>query len=245
MSENEIPFSAGKPPVEGITRSSDSRKLEIHLAYPIDSAQLINLWLLLKGVMLSTVRPEGWEAIEDKDDPAKWEPREEGARTEDLVPDSAAARAAKVRDDVLALAEKNKAGFSATAPDTAALPEDIEDLLVKDGVMEEQIGFCDEAAMQAINSRIREAHSRNTKWVSVMERLPENAKDSVDAQEYLVFPRDHGPTAFYGTRTSGKPEFYKYGAVIHGVTHYAALPAPPKQFRGAESRPIGLEDRNG
>lgn len=103
------------------------------------------------------------------------EPREEGARTEDellrkwhvgsmndalFVIDAPPRPSAEIRSQ-------------STAPDTAALPEGIEDLLL---TSETRLGgdFMPYEVYRAdINSRIREARSRKTKWVSVEERLPD------------------------------------------------------------------------
>lgn len=48
--------------------------------------------------------------------------------------------------------------------------------------------------------------------------------------EVLIWPRntpDVGATAFYGRGPTGTPEFYKHGAILDGITHYARLPGGP------------------
>lgn len=78
----------------------------------------------------------------------------------------------------------------------------------------------------------------NVYWVSIKDSFPPCSRDR-DALgvEVLVWPRDllRGPeaiggTAFYGRRATGRgyASFYKYGAVIDGITHWAYLPGGPE-----------------
>lgn len=73
---------------------------------------------------------------------------------------------------------------------------------------------------------------RWTEWFPVTGKKPLCSRDPDSlGTEVLVWPRDLpdiGATVFYGRRATGKPEFYKYGAVVHGITHYAYLPEGPK-----------------
>lgn len=65
-------------------------------------------------------------------------------------------------------------------------------------------------------------------WILASKEKPPCSNDP-DAlgPEVLVWPRADGATAFYGRRATGKPEFYRFGAVVH-VTHWMPLPYPPK-----------------
>lgn len=67
------------------------------------------------------------------------------------------------------------------------------------------------------------------KKVSKPPRLPEDHKENDLGIEYLVWPRLRmiGGTAFFGTRATGSPCFYRYGAQIHGLTHWDHLPKGP------------------
>nr|WP_249192071.1 DUF551 domain-containing protein [Burkholderia ambifaria] len=67
-------------------------------------------------------------------------------------------------------------------------------------------------------------------WISVDERLPAcNRKASSQGIEVLIWPAMESgeKTAFFGKRISMKPMFYRYGAPVHGVTHWMALPDAP------------------
>lgn len=78
-----------------------------------------------------------------------------------------------------------------------------------------------------------------SEWVSVEERLPPPGKKNELSAEFLIWPRDLefaegapvGATAYYGKRATSEPNFYKYGAVVHGVTHWRELPPPPGDAR--------------
>lgn len=61
-----------KQSVLGLSRSANPYILEIIFARPIDSDELINTWLYLKGFSPNQLRPEGWESC-DKN-PDNWEP---------------------------------------------------------------------------------------------------------------------------------------------------------------------------
>lgn len=46
----------------------------------------------------------------------------------------------------------------------------------------------------------------------------------------LVWPRgDTDGFAYYGRRVSTQPNFYMYGLVIHGVTHWQPMPKRPRR----------------
>lgn len=72
---------------------------------------------------------------------------------------------------------------------------------------------------------------RWTEWFSVTQKKPPCSRDlNALGTEVLIWPRDDGEigaTVFYGRRATGKPEFYKYGAIIHSITHWAHLPGGP------------------
>ena len=71
-----------------------------------------------------------------------------------------------------------------------------------------------------------------SEWINFPEKKPYCSRDK-DAlgTEVLIWPRPSAgnATAFYGRRVTGRPEFYKYGAVIHGVRWWKPLPMPPKE----------------
>lgn len=72
-------------------------------------------------------------------------------------------------------------------------------------------------------------------WVSVKDYKPPcSSNPDILGTEVLIWPRDishagtsDNATAFYGRRVTGRPEFYKYGAIINGITHWAYLPEGP------------------
>jgi hypothetical protein len=71
------------------------------------------------------------------------------------------------------------------------------------------------------------------RWVSIKERLPkcDNEKDSFGV-EVIVYPYigdcdSAVGTAFFGKRITCNPSFYKYGALIDGITHWQPLPKAP------------------
>ncbi len=70
-----------------------------------------------------------------------------------------------------------------------------------------------------------------TNWISVKDKLPKFPNGS--AIEVLVWPRElqegMGGTLFYGNRGMDKPGFYKFGAIVHGVTHWMPMPEPPRE----------------
>ncbi|MPV69423.1 DUF551 domain-containing protein [Burkholderia sp. BE17] len=69
-------------------------------------------------------------------------------------------------------------------------------------------------------------------WISVDEKLPTfNRKAGSLGVEVLIYPAmETGErTAFFGRRISQKPMFYRYGAPVHGVTHWMRLPEKPGQ----------------
>lgn len=72
-------------------------------------------------------------------------------------------------------------------------------------------------------------------WISVDDRLPKhNKKIYSEGVEVLVWPRPNSATgvstAFYGRRINAISSFYKYGAVIDGITHWMPLPEPPEDM---------------
>ncbi|KWH34170.1 hypothetical protein WL99_06120 [Burkholderia cepacia] len=69
-------------------------------------------------------------------------------------------------------------------------------------------------------------------WISIDEKLPTcNRKAGSLGVEVLIYPAmETGErTAFFGRRISEKPMFYRYGAPVHGVTHWLPLPEDPAQ----------------
>ncbi|MDF3115828.1 DUF551 domain-containing protein [Burkholderia semiarida] len=67
-------------------------------------------------------------------------------------------------------------------------------------------------------------------WISVDEKLPTcNRKAGTLGVEVLIYPamQTGERTAFFGRRISQKPTFYRYGAPVHGVTHWMPLPDEP------------------
>ncbi|MDR8915842.1 DUF551 domain-containing protein [Burkholderia multivorans] len=75
-------------------------------------------------------------------------------------------------------------------------------------------------------------------WISVDEKLPAcDRKAGTMGVEVLIYPAmETGErTAFFGRRISQKPMFYRYGAPVHGVTHWMPLPAAPTSDQGEKS----------
>ncbi|MDI9680433.1 DUF551 domain-containing protein [Burkholderia cenocepacia] len=67
-------------------------------------------------------------------------------------------------------------------------------------------------------------------WTKVDEKLPPyNRKIGSHGVEVLIWPAmESGErTAFFGRRISQKPMFYRYGAPVHGVTHWMPIPDAP------------------
>lgn len=66
-------------------------------------------------------------------------------------------------------------------------------------------------------------------WRSMDGVPPHDRKDGAPGKEYLIWPVPSSGerTAFFGRRLGGKARWYKYGAPVHGVTHWRPLPAPP------------------
>lgn len=80
---------------------------------------------------------------------------------------------------------------------------------------------------------------RFMEWIRVDQAKPRCKRDPDElGVEVLIWPRnlpygsadDVGSTAFYGRRATGKPTFYKYGAEIHGITHWAYMPDGPTEL---------------
>ena len=82
------------------------------------------------------------------------------------------------------------------------------------------------------------------RWIKVREAKPPCSRDK-DAlgTPVLIWPRNPQPEqggvdghAYYGRRATGLPRFYKYGAVIYGVTHWMPLPEGPKREGSGANR---------
>ncbi|MDN7545062.1 DUF551 domain-containing protein [Burkholderia cenocepacia] len=76
--------------------------------------------------------------------------------------------------------------------------------------------------------------STGTEWIAVDDKLPPyNRKIGSLSVEVLIWPAmESGErTAFFGRRISRKPTFYRYGAPVHGVTHWMPLPTEPPRAR--------------
>jgi len=74
-------------------------------------------------------------------------------------------------------------------------------------------------------------------WYSVKEKTPPcSRKPDAPGIEVLIWPNnlsentgmEIGATAFYGRRATGRPAFYKYGALVPWITHWAMLPLGPE-----------------
>ena len=64
-------------------------------------------------------------------------------------------------------------------------------------------------------------------WIACSERMPDcDMQDRSFGVEVLVHPHTER-TAFYGCRQTKEPNFYKYGAVLSGITHWMPLPPAP------------------
>ncbi|MDR8105596.1 DUF551 domain-containing protein [Burkholderia cenocepacia] len=71
-------------------------------------------------------------------------------------------------------------------------------------------------------------------WINVDEKLPTCDRNAGTlGVEVLIYPAmETGErTAFFGRRISQKPMFYRYGAPVHGVTHWMPLPAEPHRAK--------------
>ncbi|MCA7953902.1 DUF551 domain-containing protein [Burkholderia seminalis] len=74
-------------------------------------------------------------------------------------------------------------------------------------------------------------------WISVDQKLPTcNREAGSLGVEVLIYPAmETGErTAFFGRRISQKPTFYRYGAPVHGVTHWMPLPDAPANAARAQ-----------
>jgi hypothetical protein len=74
------------------------------------------------------------------------------------------------------------------------------------------------------------------KWIRVDERLPKcSMVDNSFGVPVLVYPpyKEGGTSEmtqiFYGCRQSKEPNFYIFGRIHHGVTHWMPLPEAPTQ----------------
>lgn len=72
------------------------------------------------------------------------------------------------------------------------------------------------------------------KWISVKTKHPKCTRESTPV---LIWPRNGGHDepgvridgfCYYGTRATGRPDFYLFGAPIAGVEYWALLPDGPK-----------------
>ncbi|MDN7433665.1 DUF551 domain-containing protein [Burkholderia multivorans] len=96
-----------------------------------------------------------------------------------------------------------------------------------------------DAIVRYIEALEQEAARRTTPdreaWISVDEKLPAcDRKAGTLGVEVLIYPAmETGErTAFFGRRISQKPMFYRYGAPVHGVTHWMPLPPAPTSDQG-------------
>jgi len=69
-------------------------------------------------------------------------------------------------------------------------------------------------------------------WISIKDAKPKysRSKNSLGTP-VLVWPRQglaNDGFAYYGKRLSDKPNFYLYGAVLDGITHWQPMPEGPK-----------------
>ena len=81
-------------------------------------------------------------------------------------------------------------------------------------------------------------------WIDVTVEKPKCKRRPDDVGvPVLIWPRDPMGSeqygidghAYYGRRATGKPAFYKHGAEIRGVTHWAHMPdGPNASVTGAE-----------
>ena len=70
-------------------------------------------------------------------------------------------------------------------------------------------------------------------WIAMSKRPPaKGQRSNALGLEVLIWPRFGGDaTAYYGKRFSIEANFYKYGALILGVTHWMPLPKGPSRGR--------------
>ena len=82
-------------------------------------------------------------------------------------------------------------------------------------------------------------------WIKIKKRNPPCSRDKNGlGTPVLIWPRnpqlEQGGVdghAYYGRRVTGRPTFYKYGAEIHGITHWMPLPEGPE---GSDETPISV-----
>jgi Lar family restriction alleviation protein len=93
-----------------------------------------------------------------------------------------------------------------------------------------------DAAITAWNTRAHSAEIAGAlrdaeRWQPIESAPPHNRKNYSMGTEYMIWPPPSSGerTAFFGRRLGGKATWYKYGAPVHGVTHWRPLPAPPTQ----------------
>ena len=63
-------------------------------------------------------------------------------------------------------------------------------------------------------------------WLNIVKKKPEcNMRIGSNGVEVFVSPYSED-TAFYGLKYSTKPQFYKHGEIITGITKWAPLDGP-------------------
>jgi len=72
-------------------------------------------------------------------------------------------------------------------------------------------------------------------WYEIEQALPEcDLMPNNFGVQVLIWPPIKEPgcseirVAFYGCRQTDQPNFYMYGRVLHGITHWMPLPHGPK-----------------
>lgn len=85
--------------------------------------------------------------------------------------------------------------------------------------------------LRAHSAEIAGALRDAERWQPIESAPPHNRKNYSMGTEYMIWPPPSSGerTAFFGRRLGGKATWYKYGAPVHGVTHWRPLPAPPTQ----------------
>ena len=80
-----------------------------------------------------------------------------------------------------------------------------------------------------MTKRLEASSTEGNKWIPVSKRPPaKGQRMNALGVEVLIWPRFGGDaTAYYGKRFSIEANFYKYGALILGVTHWMPLPKGP------------------
>lgn len=72
-----------------------------------------------------------------------------------------------------------------------------------------------------------------SEWISIKDAKPEYKRGKYSlGTPVLVWPRVDPAIdgfAYYGKRMGDKPNFYLYGKIIEGITHWMPLPGPPHE----------------